>query len=247
MLTKAKAKLILSLKDKKYRQQLGFFVAEGTKIVAELLASKITVNSLYATSNWLDNHRAQFSDQVERVEINETQLKQLSYLQTPNQVLAVCKIPKQPFDIKDLEGVKTLMLDTMQDPGNLGTIIRIADWYGIPTIICSPDSVDVYNPKVIQATMGSFLRVRVLYTELQPILQQYKGNIMGAVMQGNNLHFQLMPQSGLLIIGNEGSGISAELLAFVQTPITIPKFGQAESLNAGAATAIICDGWLRNS
>lgn len=246
MLTKATAKLIQSLKDKRHRQESGLFVIEGAKIVAELPASKITVKSLFATRNWLVANERLFSG-VEKVEVTEQQLKQISFLQTPQQVLALAHIPQQEFSVNQLKGHFSIVLDTLQDPGNLGTIIRIADWYGIKHIVCSTESADVYNPKVIQATMGSFLRVNIVYTSLETFLLKNKLPVYGAVMNGENLYATSFPKQGLLLIGNEGSGIGAELMPYISHPITIPKQGGAESLNAGIATAIICDAWARQN
>jgi len=246
MLTKATAKLIQSLKDKRHRQESGLFVMEGAKIVAELPASKITVKSLFATRNWLDANENLFSG-VDKVEVTEQQLKQISFLQTPQQVLALAYIPKQEWNVNQLQSQFSIVLDTIQDPGNLGTIIRIADWYGIKHIVCSADSADVYNPKVIQATMGSFLRVNVVYTSLETLLRENQLPVYGAVMNGVNLYRTSFPKEGLLIIGNEGSGIGEQLMPYISYPITIPKQGGAESLNAGIATAIICDAWARQN
>jgi TrmH family RNA methyltransferase len=244
MLTKATAKLIQSLKDKRTRHELGLFVVEGPKTVSELLASKIIVKSLFATREWLEANAHIMPNSLECVEVSERQLEQLSFLQTPQQVLALVAIPK-PSDLSHLLSGKVIALDTIQDPGNLGTIIRLADWYGITDIVCSEASADVYNPKVIQATMGSFMRVRLHYTNLKEWIGQQTVPVMGALMSGQNLHQTQLPQKGVLLIGNEGSGISPELIPFVTQAITIPRFGGAESLNAGVATAIICDAWLR--
>ncbi|MES2558331.1 MAG: RNA methyltransferase [Bacteroidota bacterium] len=246
MLTKATAKLIQSLKDKRNRQESGLFVIEGAKIVAELPASKITVKSLFATRNWLDANEKLFSD-VDKVEVTEQQLKQISFLQTPQQVLALAHLPQQEFSVNELQSQFSIVLDTLQDPGNLGTIIRIADWYGIKHIVCSTDSADVFNPKVIQATMGSFLRVNIVYTSLETMLAENKLPVFGAVMNGENLYRTTIPSKGLLMIGNEGSGIDQGLLKYVSNPITIPRQGGAESLNAGIATAVICDAWARQN
>ncbi len=245
MLTKATAKLIQSLKDKRTRHELGLFVVEGPKTVSELPASKITVKSLFATGDWLEANAHLFAGSVECVEVSERQLEQISFLQTPQQVLALVSIPK-PSNLSNLQSHKVIALDTIQDPGNLGTIIRIADWYGITDIVCSTSSADVYSPKVVQATMGSFMRVRVHYTDLKQWLGQQSIPVMGALMSGTNLHQANLQQKGILLIGNEGSGISPELIPFITQAITIPRFGGAESLNAGVATAIICDAWLRS-
>lgn len=245
MLTKATAKLIQSLKDKRQRQVSGLFVIEGAKAVTELSASKITVKSLFATQDWIMQNEKDFPTATEVVEISESQLKQISFLNTPQQVLALASIPHYDILHADKQD-KVIVLDTIQDPGNLGTIIRIADWYGIKHIVCSSSGVDVFNPKVIQATMGSFMRVQVHYTNLKEWLAAYPKPIMGALLTGESIHTTPLPKEGALLIGNEGAGISDELLPFISNPVTIPRFGGAESLNAGVATAIICDAWLRS-
>ncbi len=246
MLTKATVKLLQSLKDKKGRQEQGLFLVEGTKTVLELLASKIEVKSLFATQVWLTSHQQLLKSIDDCNTITDKELKQLSCLVTPQQVIAVAKIPQYQLSKIDFKNKFTIALDTIQDPGNLGTIIRIADWYGIENIICSPTCADVFNPKVIQATMGSFIRVNFFYHELNSFFEAHK-NIMvyGALMNGENLYQTKISKEGFLLIGNEGSGISDDLLKYVSKPITIPKLGKAESLNAGVATAIICDAWAR--
>lgn len=246
MLTKAKAKLIQSLGEKKERLASGLFTVEGSKTVAELPASKITVNSLFATSAWMAQYGLAFRG-IDCVEVSDAELKKISSLQTPQHVLALCELPQQQFTTTVLDVPKIIALDGIQDPGNLGTIVRIADWYGITTLLCSPQCADLYNPKTLQASMGSFLRVNVYTVPLTTAITNYKGVVMGAVMNGTNLHNQTFPSNGMLVIGNEGQGISTEVLALLQNKITIPKWGGAESLNAGVATAIICDAWLRGS
>jgi TrmH family RNA methyltransferase len=245
MLTKATAKLIQSLKDKRARQESGLFVVEGTKTVTELPASKIKVKSLFATSSWISANESLFPAHTEIVEVSETQLRQLSFQQSPQHVLALAEIPFARFDAQEVLSGFVLALDTVQDPGNLGTIIRIADWYGITDILCSEGCADVYNPKVIQATMGSFMRVRLHYTSLEELFETYRPVVAGAVMNGENLHKVKLPHKGVLLIGNEGAGIGIGLLPYITRPVTIPRFGGAESLNAGVATAIICDAWAR--
>ena len=246
MLTKGAIKLIQSLKDKKNRQQHGLFLVEGTKTVMELLASKITVKSLFATDEWISFHKSLLKNISNLEIVSEKELKQISNLVTPQQVIALACIPNYSFDQKELANNFSIALDEIQDPGNLGTIIRIADWYGIKNIICSKNCADVYSPKVIQATMGSFMRVNVFYADLKSFFEeQNKLPVYGAVMNGENLYTTSISANGILLIGNEGSGISDELLTFVTHPITIPKIGDAESLNASIATAIICDAWAR--
>lgn len=245
MLTKATAKLIQSLKDKRARQESGLFVVEGTKTVAELPGSKIKVKSLFATRDWIEGNSSSYRKVDEIVEVSEQQLRQISFLQAPQQVLALAELPENVFNPEDIVSQFVLALDTIQDPGNLGTIIRIADWYGIKHILCSPSCADAFNPKVIQATMGSFLRVELHYRALSEYFEQYPSTVLGASMNGKSLYKTAMPASGVLLIGNEGAGISEDLMKYVNTAVTIPRLGGAESLNAGVATAIICDAWAR--
>lgn len=246
MLTKATAKLIQSLKDKRHRQESGLFVIEGAKILAEVPDSKITLKSLFATRSWLEVNETFFPN-VDKVEVTEQQLKQISFLQTPQQVLALAYLPQPSVRMDEWQSGFTIVLDTLQDPGNLGTIIRIADWYGIQHIVCSRESVDVHNPKVIQATMGSFLRVEVVYTDLEEFFTHNTLPVYGALMNGESLYTTTLAPKALLLIGNEGTGIDASLMKFISHPITIPRIGGAESLNAGIATAILCDAYARQN
>ncbi len=243
MLSKAQIKLIQSLKDKKHRQEHRLFIAEGTKIVSEVLASKIQVKSLFATAQWLDNNHS-FVNKNTRVEtVSENELKKISQLQTPQQVLAVCQIPDAEKNFIP-QGL-SLVLDTIQDPGNMGTIIRVADWYGIKQIVLSSGCADVYSSKVIQASMGSFLRVAIIETELSSFIKAQPLPVYGALMKGESLYNVSLPPDCLLVIGNEGAGISSPVRSLIDKPITIPRRGEAESLNAGIAAAIICDAWAR--
>ncbi len=246
MLSKAKIKLVQSLRDKKHRQEQNLFVAEGAKIVPEVLASKIGVKSLFATQEWIDTNHQLVNNLEEYIVAGNEQLKQMSSLQTPPEVIAVCEIPK--FDLPEKFDSLTLVLDTIQDPGNLGTIIRIADWYGIKHIICSFGCADLFNPKVIQASMGSFTRVELIYIdELATFLNWHKSvPVFGALLNGQSIYEAQIPTPAFLLIGNEGSGISHSLIPLVTNPVTIPKRGNAESLNAAVATAIICDAWARS-
>jgi TrmH family RNA methyltransferase len=245
MLSKARIKLIQSLLIKKNRKAQQLFVVEGKKQVAELLQSSFHIQSLVATAPFLDEYAQDIKNGIEITMVSEDELQKASLQQQPQEALAVVHIPQHPFNSSSLNQQFTIMLDGIQDPGNLGTIIRIADWYGIKQVICSLDCVDVYNPKTIQATMGSFLRVMVHYHDLQEILKDNTLPLYAAIMDGQNLHHTTFSQEGILLIGNEGKGITENLLQFKHQPITIPKFGEAESLNAGVATAIICDAWAR--
>ncbi len=245
MLSKARIKLIQSLNQKKQRSELKLFVVEGKKQVTELLTSNYHINCLVATPIWADAHAQDIKNNTELIVVSADELKKASLLQAPQEVLALVDIPELEFSTNILNSNLTIVLDGIQDPGNLGTIIRIADWYGIKNIVCSPDCVDVYNPKTIQATMGSFARVNVYYQDLKNILTQTTLPIYGALMDGVSIHETQLPKHALLVIGNEGKGISEDILPLISHPITIPKFGGAESLNAAIATAIICDGFAR--
>ena len=239
MLTKTYTKYIQSLHHKKSRDSDNCFIAEGPKIVAEFLASStVKIQQLLALPAWIKTHQ-QDCNGVELVEMDEKDLEKISQLSTPNQVLAVIKKFDTPTDIQT-KGVVTLVLDTIQDPGNLGTIIRIADWFGIQQIVCSPDCADMYNPKVVQSTMGSIARVTLFYTDLASWLEDQKDVfIYAAALEGQNVSAMKAITEGLIVIGNESKGIRSAILDLVDIKITIPRKGTAESLNAAVATGII--------
>jgi len=234
-LSKNEAKFIQSLCHKKHRQAEGLFIAEGVKLVEEILKSNFQLKKIYATEKWASG-KADLKDLL--FIVSEDDLAKISTLQTPNQVLALVEQPT----IKPVVQFKnkiSLVLDGIQDPGNFGTIIRIADWFGIDQIICSHDTVELYNPKVIQSTMGSFIRVNVLYENLQDLLKAAQIPIYGALLKGESIYNIDKPKEGILIIGSEGKGIGEELLPMITNPITIPRIGGAESLNAAVATGIL--------
>jgi len=233
MVTKSELKYIQSLSDKKVRLETGCFIAEGVKLVGEMIAAGYPLKAVYALDSW---ESPDPSIEVTRIEAFE--LEKMSMLQTPNQVLAVAIMP-QKKEVLNLEGPLTIVLDGIQDPGNMGTIIRTADWFGITQIVASEDTVDVYNPKVIGATMGSFMRVSVTYKNLAEWLPTIKLPVYGALLEGENVFTIKTPQKGLLVIGSEGKGIRENIFEFITHPVTIPKIGDAESLNAGIAAGII--------
>jgi len=239
MLGKSQAKYIQSLGQKKVRDEEGVFIAEGPKIVAELLASAdANILQLYALHDWIVANRNDCNG-VEIIEIDENDLTKISQLTTPNKVLALVK-KQETHDHLPTKGIVSLVLDTIQDPGNLGTIIRIADWFDIKQIICSMNCADMYNPKVVQSTMGSIVRVKMLYTDLAPWLEEQKDVfIYAAALDGQNVTAMKKITEGLIVIGNESKGISAEIFEQVDVKITIPRIGKAESLNAAVATGII--------
>lgn len=234
MLTAHTIKTIQSLDKKKYRQKYNLFLVEGNKIIKELPNSDYEIENLYST----DPENITFKT-VNIEKILPTDLKKISFLQHPKDSVAVCKIPES----KILKDVKIqLILDGIQDPGNLGTIIRLADWFGIEQIICSNDTVDVYNPKVIQATMGSFLRVNVFYTDLEEYLKEYQYPIFGTDMNGENIYETEFPEKFSLVFGNEGNGLRPSTEDLISTMITIPRFGRSqstESLNVSMSAGII--------
>ena len=235
MLSKNEIKHIQSLYHKKQRDEQGLFLVEGKKMAQELLNSNFLIHKIYATTVWLQQNDAQ--KPITTI-VTDDELKKISQLTTPNEVLMIVEAIK-PSTPKIFNQQLTLVVDDLQDPGNFGSIIRIADWFNIPQIICSNNTVDVYNFKVLQATMGSFLRVHIAYTNLEDYLSKTNQPIYGALLKGNNIFETQLIKDGYLIIGNEGKGISNSLQQLITNPITIPKFGSAESLNAAIATGII--------
>ena len=230
---------------KKFRTREGVFVAEGPKVVEDLM-EVMRPKRLIATNEWINNKQ---TNGIEIDIVSEEELARLSFLQTPQQVLAVFPIlsNNQPEDYtKELKGKLTLALDSVQDPGNLGTIIRIADWFGIETIICSHETADVYNPKVVQAPMGSIARVKVIYTDLQNTLKHLSESlpIYGTFLNGNNIYKSNLSNDGVIVMGNEGRGISKEVAKVITNRILIPNYPEgrkcADSLNVAIATAITC-------
>ncbi len=243
MLSKNAAKYINSLKTNKFRNKYNTFIAEGPKIVGELLRSPFYVESVYAVGEWMKNNKS-ITEKTEITEVSEQELKRISSLKTPNQVLAVVNIPDTKTDNDSLKNELVLVLDDINDPGNLGTIIRSADWFGVRHIVCSNNTVDVYNPKVIQATMGSFIRVKTIYTDLTEFFTSlsFTPPVFGALLTGKSIYKMKLPSEGFIIIGNESKGISGSLKQFITHPVMIPSFAHiksAESLNASVATSII--------
>ncbi len=237
---KSKIKYIQSLSQKKLREEEGVFVAEGPKLVEEILrASNVKLREIFATKIWVQQNPRLARDFGERiVEIKDDQLQRISFLQTPNQVLGIFENPI--FSPIDPANKISLMLDSIQDPGNLGTIIRCADWFGVEQIICSKDCVDVFNSKVVQSTMGSICRVQVIYEDLLSFIHDITSiALYAATLNGTSIKDHVKVKEGIIIIGNESRGINHALLSKVNHHITIPRKGNAESLNAAVATGII--------
>lgn len=241
MLSKVQIKTIQALQHKKHRQKSGRFVAEGLKTTEELLQSEeIAVETLYAVPARLEKLALIAHAEVRLTAVTERELKSISCLTTPQEVLAVCKIPENNA-VPDLQHKITLLLEAIRDPGNMGTIIRIADWFGIPQLVFSSDCVDAYNPKTIQATMGSIGRVKIWSGRLSAVLDKNPGiPLYAATLDGKSItQFQKIKE-GVIAIGNESAGLSDELRQRAEECLTIPRYGRAESLNAAVATGIIC-------
>ncbi|GAA4956148.1 RNA methyltransferase [Algibacter agarivorans] len=243
MLTKSQIRLITSLKHKKYRQQHGFFVVEGIKTIKELLQSNWMLHALYTTESF--NNSANPNNYRDEVLISEKDLKRISFLTTPNKALAIFKIPEpKPIDDSGL----IVALDDIRDPGNLGTIIRLCDWFGIKDLVCSRETADCFNPKVIQATMGSITRVNISYVDLAVFLKESETPIYGAFMEGETVYTKNLSQKGILVMGNEANGVSKEIETYINEKVAIPRFGDlqaTESLNVATATAILLSEFRR--
>ena len=241
MVTKKQIRLVRDLQQKKYRNEHGLFVAEGVKIVKELLDAGFESLGIYSSISGMGKEL-----DVEVSAVDQAVIKKMSALTNPNGLIGVFKI-KESKEIDTQDWI--LALDAVRDPGNLGTIIRLCDWYGIRQLVCSPDTVDCYNPKVLQATMGSIARVNIAYTDLTVFLEKYEQPIYGAFMDGSNVYGQNLPQKGVLVMGNEANGISEGVETRVNEKIAIPQFGKptTESLNVASATAILLNEVRRNS
>jgi RNA methyltransferase, TrmH family len=258
MLSQNQVKHITALKVKKYREEFGQFIAEGHKLVTDLAGSDYVITGIYASPAWIVANLPLVKEK--KIPVFETlprEMERISALSTPGPVLAVVGIPPSPGELPvPGEGGLWLALDDIRDPGNLGTIIRIADWFGIDRVLCSESCVDLYNPKVVQATMGSIARVKVTRCNLAKMLPGLSGSadahgrtgvlpVFGAFLEGDAVFSESLPDHGIIVIGNESRGISPELEPFITHRIFIPAFGdpvsgKAESLNASVATAIIC-------
>lgn len=244
MLSKNQIKLIKSLQQKKFRIQFNLFVAEGFKTINELLQSEFKLNMLYTTKEF--NSYANSVLDGKQIIISESELKRISYLKAPNVALAIFEIPEsKPIEKSGL----IVALDAIRDPGNLGTIIRLCDWFGIGDLVCSNETVDCYNPKVIQATMGSISRVNISYVKLHAFLENTELPIFGTFMDGENVYSEQLPKSGILVMGNESQGISETIEKVIQKKISIPQYGniqETESLNVATATAIFLSEFRRS-
>ena len=252
MLTNNKIKLLKSLDKKRERVEAGCFVVEGEKMVRELLMSRFETIEVFAVQQYIDDLPANLKRKAEITAIGERDLERISFLKTPNKAVALAKLPeKQP--LPDLSGLN-IALDNVQDPGNLGTIVRTAAWFGIGNVFCSPDTVDVYNPKVIQSTMGAIFKVNVSYcnlTDLAATARKAGIPMFGTRLDGKNLYAAKLPKDAIVVMGNESKGLSAEISTLTDSNLKIPSYApptaDMESLNVSVATAIVCAEFRRRN
>ncbi|MFD2286565.1 RNA methyltransferase [Pedobacter petrophilus] len=240
MLSKSQISFIKSLHQKKFRKESGLFLVEGIKSIKEFITSNYQIDTIYYVSEQYQL-LPKLPANITLFEVNNAELSKISTLQMPQGFLALVKTPEtKPVSKKALKNKFTLVLDGIQDPGNMGTIIRTADWFGFENIICSLDTVEAYNPKTVQATMGSLARVNIFYEELPTFLANIDIPVFGALLDGQSIYKTQWGDEGLIILGNEGKGISAEVIEKINQPVTIPRVGRAESLNVAVSAAIFC-------
>ena len=248
MLSQAKQKWIRSLELKKFRQEQGLFLAEGSKCCTDLL-ELLPCRFLAATKSWLEMHPGFRA--VEVTEATQEEINKASLLKNPQEVLAVFEMPTNVLQSEHFSGTLSLALDNIQDPGNLGTILRIADWFGIRQVVCSIGTVDAFNPKTVQATMGAIGRIRIQYTDLAAFLSSVRLPIYGTFLKGEILYEANLQQEGIIVMGNEGNGISENIGKWVTNKLFIPDFPMghsgSESLNVSVATAIVCSEFRRQA
>lgn len=245
MISKQELKLIKSLQSKKHRDDAGLFLVEGEKSLAEVLQSDWEVELVLATTEFIIHYSAIKNKRNSRIiEADRELLRKSGTLASNDAGIAVVKIPGKQKYTEPTDRL-VLAVENLQDPGNLGTLLRIADWYGLKEILLSAGSVDVYNPKVIQASMGSFLRINVYYSDLEPLLRRRSIPLAGTFPDGQNIHESDLPEEGYILLGNESKGISDELSGLVDLKLAVPRYGGAESLNVAVAAAVVLDNFKR--
>lgn len=247
MISKNKVKFLAGLQQKKQREETKLYVAEGRKLMKEILLTRKNIHSVYALQAWFDENEHLLPKDVERDVVTEDEMKKISSMMSPQDVLCVVSQEDVALDDDDLSGALTLALDSIQDPGNMGTILRLAAWFGISTVLCSRGTVDIYNPKVVQATMGALCWVKVHYVDLPSTLQRLREEkklpVYGTFLDGDDVYASSLEKRGVVVVGNEGNGISVNVEREVTHRLLIPSFSQSgsvESLNVSVATAIIC-------
>jgi RNA methyltransferase, TrmH family len=255
MISKTRIKFIRSLQNKKVRDEEGLFVIEGDKLVKEFLLAKVPIHTLVAKPEFITGLRPDLKMLVSTIEdVKYEELKQMSTLKTPHNALAIVPIQEPEFNISEITNQFCVALDFVQDPGNMGTIIRAAGWFGIKNIVCSPDCVDVYNPKVIQSSMGALLHVNVFYRDLKILLAfalKSSVPVFGTLLEGDSIYTHKLDNKGIILLGNESKGISDELLPFITEKIKIPRFSNTregiDSLNVGMAASVVFSEFMRKS
>lgn len=249
MLSKAQIKLIRSLEQKKYRDRHKLFIAEGDKIVHELLDSSLIVECVFAKKAWLAQISEHLNSKTPKiVEIDDKELSQISFLKTPNQAMALVQIPQHSLDMAEITGGLSLYLDSVQDPGNLGTIIRLADWFGIRNVLCGENCADLFNPKTVQSTMGAVIRVKIHQTGIDFFrqLRTYDRDfpVYGTFLNGENIYNTQLSPKALIVMGNESKGIGNDVAQYITSRLLIPSYPidkqTSESLNVATAAAIVC-------
>jgi TrmH family RNA methyltransferase len=252
MISSSKSKLIRSLRQKKFRDQHRLFLAEGEKMVLELVSGRsenpFRILELFATHDWIERNKIVLEKSgTDLKAASQTEIRKVSNLKTPQPVIALVSIPQESIDPNALINTPVLVLESIRDPGNLGTIIRTADWFGIRQIICTPDSTDLFNPKVVQATMGAITRVKVQYMELKAILEKKEmegRTVFGTFMEGENIYRTNLGQDPLVLFGNESHGLSRDINPYIHKRLTIPSFSPSsqgsESLNVASSVAVVC-------
>ena len=246
MLSKSQISFIKSLHQKKFRKEHRLFIVEGIKSVTEFIHSDYLVNSVYCTENVMPK-LVKLPQKIKLNQISNADLDKISTLTTSQNILALVELPdNNDIDTLSLKGQFTLALDGVQDPGNLGTIIRTADWFGLQQIICSEDCVEIYNPKVVQATMGSLSRMKIKYGDLTSILKNPNVPVFGAMLNGTSITKTNFGTEGIIVLGNEGSGISEAVANQITNRVTIPGAGKAESLNVAICASLFCYELKRN-
>lgn len=243
-LTKSTLARLLALQEKKHREILGLFVVEGEKVVGELLAAGFPLLELYGERSWIAAHSPVAAGPAV-TEVSAAELARISHFPTPAPVLAVGRIERRPLPAGALNRGLSLALDGIQDPGNVGTLLRVADWFALDRVLLSPDCADLFSQKVINASMGSFARVAVHTTALVPALADCTVPVLGCDLRGDDVHALAPRRDAVIVIGSEGRGLSPEVAARLTARVTIPRFGGAESLNAAVAAAIVCDNLRR--
>lgn len=245
MLTKAELQRLRQLREKKHREELGLFVVEGEKVVGELMAADYPFEEIYATSAWNELHAAASARGQRPAEISAAEMARVSHFPTPSSILAIGRIRRAELLPDALRSGLTLALDGVQDPGNVGTLLRIADWYALDRVVLSPDCADLFHQKVINASMGSFARVTTYTASLATALAEPGVPVIGCDLAGTDVHVMPALRDAVIVIGSEGRGLCAATKACLTERVTIPRFGAAESLNASIAAAIVCDNLRR--